>query len=597
MIPKNIYREHIIKAIEEADRAGIPKDKSSKKFLLEYNGKNYPPKYIISVANKYANGKALDSSEFSGGKETNNFLRALNFNIIEKTGILKPTKKLIKIKHLKTHHNERCPKCKETIKKLLEKNYGKVEPNYKFKIGKYLEYFSDSIYHDRLKEIYKALQNHRGFKDFIRVKTLPKCDFFIPDPGLIVEFDESQHFTFPRKIALEHYSEELALGFDRKRWMILCEKIRAKDNDPHYRDEQRAWYDTLRDFLPSIEGLQPTIRLFSRDFVWCSLHTNNLLDVKKFKRILKIASKNWEFEVKQEPNPFLARVIIAGKWDGNPENARRLLEDICTNWPEGKKVKFVITCGGFIQFNWPENISRQDIGDNKHPNSRVVQALVEEAKKCVEFILKGGLDKNLMKYTDYITLGIDSSKEKISTTQNYISQLHIELVFIIDLRNNKFYWTGKSYPTSGQEKGLIRISNSQTHFFELNDFGTIMILGCHDLTIFNNRKWEKTGEWRKQIKKSFRTLAQKEKPIYVLQHPHTTVKVKTWSNPWKYLRESLPFVEHYAGAGRYYEPNRLLKEYDNLDDVLKTTKCNRTNTIDFIVWMDKKEDPNESSYL
>ena len=37
------------------------------------------------------------------------------------------------------------------------------------------------------------------------------------------------------------------------------------------RDEQRAWYDTLRDLVPSIMGLQPTVRLYASDQVWCSL--------------------------------------------------------------------------------------------------------------------------------------------------------------------------------------------------------------------------------------------------------------------------------------------------------------------------------------
>lgn len=602
MIPKNIQREHIIKATEEADRVEIPKGRSSKKFFLEYNGEYYPPKYIISLANKYANGKELDSSEFGGGKETNNFLRAMGFNIIDKTGILKPPKKINKIQHLKTHHNERCPKCKETIKKLLEKIYGKVEPNYKFKIGTYLEYFSNSIYHDRLKEIHKALQNHRGFKNFIRAKTLPRCDFFIPDPGLIVEFDESQHFTLPRKISLEHYSEELALGFDRKRWTILCEEIHAKDNDPPFRDEQRAWYDTIRDFLPMIKGFGPTVRLYARQMQWCSLDPNNPSDVKRFDNILKRTSKSWEIMVREDLNPFLARIIIAGEWDGDQENAKRLLEDICNNWPKGKMVKFVVTCGGFIQFNWPENISRKDIGDKKYPNSKVVKTLVEEANKCAEFIINGGLDKKLRKYTDYITLGIDSRKEKISITQNYISQPHIELVFLVDLRNNKLYWTGKSYPTTKQQDGLIRISDLGTHFVKLEDVGKAMILGCHDLTIFNPRSKNAKG-WREKLNSEFRKLAQDKDPIIVLQHPHTSDCINVWTAAWNNLRKSISAVKKYASAGRwphsgahlYKKGRRKGKPHCNLSMVREKTKCG--NTIDFIVCMNTKEDSYEPSYL
>ncbi len=29
-----------------------------------------------------------------------------------------------------------------------------------------------------------------------------------------------------------------------------CDRVHARDNEPCYRDEQRAWYDTLRDILP-----------------------------------------------------------------------------------------------------------------------------------------------------------------------------------------------------------------------------------------------------------------------------------------------------------------------------------------------------------
>ena len=110
-----------------------------------------------------------------------------------------------------------------------------------------------------------------------------------------------------------------------------------------------------------------------------------------------------------------------------------------------------------------------------------------------------------------------------------------------------------------------------------------MILGCHDLNMFSNRNWKKTGEWRKEIKTEFRTLAKKEKPIYVLHHPHTTVNVRTWLNAWSSLRKMIPTVEQYAGAGRYYEPDKEPSRWDKLDDVLKTTKCERTDTIDFIV--------------
>lgn len=83
MIPENITKTHIIKAIERIDEEGVPPNRKSKKYLLEYNGKYYPPKYVISLANKYANGRELEPSEFNGGKETNSFLRVRGFTIVE----------------------------------------------------------------------------------------------------------------------------------------------------------------------------------------------------------------------------------------------------------------------------------------------------------------------------------------------------------------------------------------------------------------------------------------------------------------------------------------------------------------------------------
>ena len=78
MIPSNIEREHIVKAIGEIDSNNIPPGRQSKSFLLIFEGKQYPPKYVLSLANKFANGEELDPSRFGGGQEKNNFLLSSN---------------------------------------------------------------------------------------------------------------------------------------------------------------------------------------------------------------------------------------------------------------------------------------------------------------------------------------------------------------------------------------------------------------------------------------------------------------------------------------------------------------------------------------
>lgn len=190
MIPKNITKEHVIKAIEEIENSKIPAPRTSKKFLLKYNGKAYPPKYVVSLANKYANSKRLSSNDFSGGLETNSFLENLGFKIEDKPkveeGIKKEPVRRGKEILIRKSHDQRCPECKATVKKMLEKIYGKVENSPKFEVGVLPENFKGSPYHKNLEEVYIALQKHSGFDQFVKAETLPHSDLFVPEPGFML---------------------------------------------------------------------------------------------------------------------------------------------------------------------------------------------------------------------------------------------------------------------------------------------------------------------------------------------------------------------------------------------------------------------------
>ncbi len=284
--------------------------------------------------------------------------------------------------------------------------------------------------------------------------------------------------------------------------------------------------------------------------------------------------------IKEDSHPFFARIIISKEWKGDINESMSIIFRICKLWQIGEKVNFLVTPGGFLQFDWPY-LNRLDIGDNKVPNPFALNLLFEEARKCINNFLTPDIKHKLKLHTKYITLGVDSFKKMVSITQKYIGHLHIELVCIYDLDNEKEYWTGKSYPTSGQENGLVRLADYSSHFIDLEDIGRVMVLGCHDLNIYNNRNWADTKAWRKEIKTVFRELAKEKRPICVLHHPHTTVKIRTWLNSWHTLSNMLPSVSHYCGAGRYYESDREPSKWDALADVLKNTK--NGSTIDFIV--------------
>jgi len=88
MIPENITREHLIKAIEEINEKGIKKGRHSSTYDLIFDEKRYPPKLVISIANRFANGKELDHNTFNGGVGTDAFkkLESAGFVIEQKLG-------------------------------------------------------------------------------------------------------------------------------------------------------------------------------------------------------------------------------------------------------------------------------------------------------------------------------------------------------------------------------------------------------------------------------------------------------------------------------------------------------------------------------
>jgi hypothetical protein len=76
-IPSSIEHAHIRSALRQIDTQSYPKRRESTTYNLHDSGKIYPPKYVLSLANKFANGSVLHG--FKGGAQTNNFLIARGF--------------------------------------------------------------------------------------------------------------------------------------------------------------------------------------------------------------------------------------------------------------------------------------------------------------------------------------------------------------------------------------------------------------------------------------------------------------------------------------------------------------------------------------
>jgi hypothetical protein len=184
-------------------------------------------------------------------------------------------------------HAAHCRSCKERIGELLNALYGACHLSYSFPWPATPQDYEGTSIGEVLQRIRAGLEDLRGHRDFIKSPQVPPCDFYVPAPPFIVEFDESQHFSHPRLVALSLYPPDFKAGFPMARWQELCRLINARDDTPFDRDERRAWYDTLRDLVPVLHGFNPTVRLYADEFHWCALDSNSKDDQETFCSLLK----------------------------------------------------------------------------------------------------------------------------------------------------------------------------------------------------------------------------------------------------------------------------------------------------------------------
>ncbi|MGB7002367.1 MAG: hypothetical protein WBE22_10270 [Halobacteriota archaeon] len=259
-----------------------PKVAAKNTFLL-LGSKRYPAKFIRGLAYEIATGHELGSGDYSGGAETVRFFEALGFSVEYNREVRdvknKPKsgqKSTVQITDTDTKGEKSSSRRKKNIflQKLLEQRFGCVMTEAKFDWLVVPDYISMD---DVLRDIYDNLKAMRNYSGFSNPGYKLACDFFIPSENLIIEYDENQHFTEQRAESLAHYPSNLNLGFDKDKWREACENIKATDNDPLYRDEQRAFYDSVRDILAARNGI-PLIRIKHGDYDWKVASGTDVID-------------------------------------------------------------------------------------------------------------------------------------------------------------------------------------------------------------------------------------------------------------------------------------------------------------------------------
>lgn len=260
-----VTSEDVLHAIREFV-SSTPEYPEPKSTYLVYEGRHFPAKHIRGMAYEYHFHQPISKNDFSGGMETVSFFRKLGFEVDYK-GVSQLPKKQhqsnIIVASSSTHSHPKEPKAKA---KIIIPASGVIEQKNALQLilnrlcsgdivcEKTFPWLKtpDKI-EGKYKSIYDALSAYRGNTTFAKKGVALRCDFVCESNRLIIEYDERQHFSDARRIALEAYSG-VPLCFDKQLWIAACNSIHAKDNSPVNRDETRAYYDSARDIACAEHG-------------------------------------------------------------------------------------------------------------------------------------------------------------------------------------------------------------------------------------------------------------------------------------------------------------------------------------------------------
>lgn len=272
------------------------------------------------------------------------------------------------------------------------------------------------------------------------------------------------------------------------------------------------------------------------------------------------------------PKVPIARIVT--DLDDTSACAEHVLLEVFRAWPDNQSARFTIAPGGFVDVDvnakwdgahgWssaPGDLLDLEAAALPHAMAAVTQRVLNAARGK----------------TDYLTLGVDLSFKNERTA---------ELVAVFDVALGKaVHWTGKSYPTGGQQNSLIHVRDLSTHLFQTPTGGGVGVFGCHDLNAFHPRGGAARnvgGSYDLRARAIAKCVAGWQPPV-LLHHPHRTDSPRIWNLPWATLSGLLGGTTWASAICYCYrdKKGRLLKQRRSLESVLAATRSQPT--LDFLV--------------
>jgi 5-methylcytosine-specific restriction protein B len=207
MIPENINRNHLLKAIEDINSNGINKGRHSSTYDLIYEGERYPPKLIISLANKYANGEELNPDDFYGG------LNTPSFKLFEKEGFdIIPKKQMFFIEVSKNYKDNNGDLLKAKL--IICKNgYKLLKGSFIFKEPK-TSFLDHPYYKMRIDFESKNFFVNSKYTGYL--KLIKDIQFDAPSPAAVIVLNRAANgkteWKLNNGITLEEYENKISFS-------------------------------------------------------------------------------------------------------------------------------------------------------------------------------------------------------------------------------------------------------------------------------------------------------------------------------------------------------------------------------------------------
>lgn len=392
--------DHVRQACDLFDAGSAAPKRPAKGTFLHLNEKSYPAKFIRGLAYRIATGVELDpGKDFSGGDETSRFFAKLGLhtsgsNIPSATPSPAASLATPVVPAMNPPAERKYDPQKKALLDLLKNRFGTVECEAQFP---WLVVPSPNEMKEPLAGIFQSLQSMRGFSEFTRAGRVLRCDFYIPNERLIVEYDERQHFTIQRARTLSLYPAELSLAFNRQEWITACNSIKATDHNPPYRDEQRAFYDSMRDILAAQNGHR-LVRLRYGEFDWTGS-----------KAAEKLESATSVPVVQQPPQPITTEIkkIALVAHDYNVPDSRGLY-DYSEHFAQINKICDQEGCDTILYalYTW----------DTRSPVSRTHDSIFEGLRNVQRIVLEVGQPPN--RY-DHVETWVRGQQEPLLAHQRF----------------------------------------------------------------------------------------------------------------------------------------------------------------------------------